>query len=80
MKIRHHLRKWLYEIHWSSWETFSREEHAQHLDHLEDENLAVPEYHTGKVKHPAEDAEQPEESIRYDNVAIPEIHIPHKKR
>ena len=77
MKIRHHLRKWLHEKHWDSWEQFSRAEHAEHL---EDEDFAVPEFHTGKVKHPAEDAEQPEESIHYDNVAIPEIPIPHKKR
>ncbi len=77
MRIRHHLRKWLHEKHWSGWEQFSRAEHAEHL---EDENLAVPEFHTGKVKHPVEDAEQPEESIHYDYVAIPEIHIPRRKK
>lgn len=76
MKIRHHLRKWLHGKHWSSWEHYARAEHAEHFA---DENLAFPEYHTGKVKH-TDPAEHSEESIHYDNVAIPEIHIPHKKR
>ena len=34
--------------------------------------------HTGKVKHSPEHEEQGE-VIHYDNVAIPEIHLPHKK-
>ena len=45
-------------------------------------NGALPEVHTGKVHHPAEDTshatgEHPhaEDPIHYDNVAIPEVHI-----
>lgn len=37
-----------------------------------------PEFHTGKVEHSPEHEEQGE-VIHYDNVAIPEIHLPHKK-
>jgi len=44
--------------------------------------VALPEVHTGKVHHPAEDTshatgEHPhaEDPIHYDNVAIPEVHI-----
>ena len=77
--MKHELRsrcvRWL-EKHWKRHEP---EEHHLYL-YDRNETVAVPEFHTGKVKHPAEDAEQPEESIHYDNVAIPEIHIPHKKR
>ena len=76
MKIRHHLRKWLHQRHWRKWEEFAREEHAEHLE----DTVAVPEFHTGKVKHPAEKPEPVKESIHYDNVAIPEIHIPRKKK
>ena len=36
------------------------------------------EHHTGKVEHSPEHEEQGE-VIHYDNVAIPEIHLPHKK-
>jgi hypothetical protein len=36
------------------------------------------EYHTGKVKHHTEEAPE-EESIHYDNAAIPEVHLHHKK-
>ena len=46
----------------------------------EEETVAVPEVHTGKVRHMdrGETTEQ-EKPIHYDNVAIPEIHIHHKK-
>ncbi len=44
--------------------------------------LRVPEVHTGKVAH--EQAAQQDtgekENIHYENVAIPEVHIPHKKK
>lgn len=67
---------------------------------VEEDELAVPEIHTGKAAHkgtdqtgaqPAGKTEEstdesgsPEEkekkpTIRYDTVAVPEIHIPHKK-
>ena len=76
MKIRHHLRKWLREKHGKDWEHFAKAEHAEHFV---DGDLAFPEYHTGKVQH-TDPAEHSEESIRYENVAIPEVHIPQKKR
>ena len=61
----------LLERHWKR--------HAPPHPHGEEETVAVPEFHTGKVHHP--DATAPEEeSIHYDNVAIPEVHIPHKKK
>ncbi len=47
----------------------------------QEETVAVPEVHTGKVRHEAADS-TPEADcpIHYDNVAIPEIHIhPQKK-
>ena len=48
---------------------------------VESENLAVPEVHTGKVRHEAADS-TPEADcpIHYDNVAIPEIHIHPRKK
>ena len=48
-------------------------------DAHEEETVALPEVHTGKVKHPAPDENTHEkEPIHYDNVAIPEVHIHHK--
>ena len=41
------------------------------------EELAVPEVHTGALPL-EEELEEDDEEIRYDNVAIPEIHV-HKK-
>ena len=50
--------------------------------HVGNEDVAVPEVHTGKVAH--EQAAQQDtgekENIHYENVAIPEVHIPHKKK
>ena len=65
------LLDWL-ERHWKRHEP---EPHPMY--HYDD--TAVPEYHTGKVKHPAEEAPE-EESIHYDNVAIPEVHLHHRKK
>ena len=62
---------WL-EKHWNRHEPDPHP--AYHYD-----DTAVPEYHTGKVKHPQEDSCE-EESIHYDNVAIPEVHLPRKKK
>lgn len=42
------------------------------------EELAVPEVHTGEVVR-AEKLEEDTEEIRYDNVAVPEIHLRRKK-
>ena len=64
------LLDWL-ESHWK------RHEPEPHPMYNYDDT-AVPEYHTGKVKHHTEDAPD-EESIHYDNVAIPEVHLHHKK-
>ena len=75
MKHELHRRcvRWL-EKHWKQHEP---EEHHLYLyDRIE--TVAVPELHTGKVKHSPEHEEQGE-VIHYDNVAIPEIHLPHKK-
>lgn len=46
----------------------------------QEETVAVPEVHTGKVRHEAADS-TPEADcpIHYDNVAIPEIHIHSRK-
>lgn len=41
---------------------------------VESEELAIPEVHTGEVDE-AEPEEKDTEEIRYDNVAVPEIHI-----
>ena len=65
------LLDWL-ETHWK------RHEPEPHPLYQYDET-AVPEYHTGKVKHEQEHLE--EEDIHYDNVAIPEVHLhPHPKK
>ena len=41
---------------------------------FQSEELAVPEIHTGEVSE-TEKLEEDVEGIRYDNVAIPEIHL-----
>ena len=43
----------------------------------QEETVAVPEVHTGKVAHHADADGTPaaDKPIHYDNVAIPEIHI-----
>lgn len=50
--------------------------------HVGNEDVAIPEVHTGKVAH--EQAAQQDtgekENIHYENVAIPEVHIPRKKK
>ena len=74
MKIGRHLQKWIHEKQWKKWQETSHVEHAEHF-----EDVAVPEFHTGKVKHPAEQPEYSDESIHYENVAIPEIHMSHKR-
>ena len=67
MSLYHHLKTWL-----------GRKQEHPH----EEETVAVPEIHTGKVAH--EQAAQQDtgekENIHYENVAIPEVHIPHKKK
>ena len=64
MSFHHHLKMWVQKKLWEK--RAAREE----------ETVAVPEVHTGKVRHEAADgtpaADKP---IHYDNVAIPEIHI-----
>ena len=72
-KLHHRCIRWL-ENHWKRHEP---EPHHLYL-YDRDETVAVPEYHTGKVKHEPEHPEE-EETIHYENVAIPEIHLPHKK-
>ena len=75
--MKHELRRrcvrWL-EKHWKQHEP---EEHHLYL-YDRNETVAVPEFHTGKVKHSPKHKEQGE-VIHYDNVAIPEIKLPNKK-
>ena len=66
-----HLKMWFQQKIWSK----PDKSHSE-------ETVALPEVHTGKVHHPAEDTshatgEHPhaEDPIHYDNVAIPEVHI-----
>lgn len=47
---------------------------------VETENLAFPEIHTGKVKQKSSDKPNPDESVTYDTVAVPEIHIKKKNK
>lgn len=58
------------------------EQKKEPVYHVGNEDVAVPEVHTGKVAH--EQAAQQDtgekENIHYENVAIPEVHIPHKKK
>lgn len=44
---------------------------------IDSENLAVPEIHTGEVEE-CDSNESSSESITFDDVAIPEIHIKKK--
>ena len=46
---------------------------------VETENLAFREIHTGKVKQKSSDKPDPDETVTYDTVAVPEIHIKKKK-
>ena len=46
------------------------------MPHMDEENLAVPEVHTGKAGAVHEEQPEAEEAGRYGGVAVPEIHIP----
>lgn len=44
------------------------------------DDVALPEVHTGQVTHnDAPEIPEKHKSINYENVAIPEVHIPKKK-
>ena len=46
-----------------------------------EETVAVPEVHTGKVRHEAADSPpEADRPIHYENVAIPEVHIHPRKK
>ena len=66
MSLYHHLKTWLGK----------KQEHPH-----EEENVALPEIHTGKVAHhtDADGTPAADKPIHYDNVAIPEVHI-HPRR
>ena len=71
MSLKHHLKIWFQQKIWGK----PDKSHSE-------ETVALPEVHTGKVHHTAEDTshatgEHPhaEDPIHYDNVAIPEVHI-----
>lgn len=50
--------------------------------HVGNEDVAVPEVHTGKLAHEqaAQQDTRGERKHPLRNVAIPEVHIPHKKK
>ena len=56
-------------------EALKKQRYRVHSD-----DVALPEVHTGQVTH-SDAPETPEKhkSINYENVAIPEVHIPKKK-
>ena len=66
MSLHHHLKMWLQQKLWK------KQGQAP-----EEETVAVPEVHTGKVAHHADADGTPaaDKPIHYDNVAIPEVHI-----
>lgn len=66
MSFHHHLKMWFQKKLWKK---------SGH-DH-EEETVAVPEVHTGKVAHHHDTDGTPaaDKPIHYENVAIPEIHI-----
>ena len=66
--LHHQLKMWFRQKLWRK---------SAH-PHPED-TMAVPEIHTGKVHH-TEEAAPHHETIHYDNVAIPEVHIPHGRK
>ena len=59
---------------------FGRKKKVKNTEYkIESENLAVPEIHTGELTGEKDhEKETVKESITYDNVAIPEIHIRRK--
>ena len=67
--LHHHLKMWLQQKLWR------KPEHSH-----PEETVAVPEVHTGKVHHTENPNPHRHEAIHYDNVAIPEIHIPNRKK
>ena len=56
-------------------EALKKQRYRVHSD-----DVALPEVHTGQIAH-SDAPETPEKhkSINYENVAIPEVHIPKKK-
>ena len=66
MSTYHRLKMWFQQKLWKKPER----EH-------EEETVAVPEVHTGKVAHHCDRDGTPaaDKTIHYDNVAIPEVHI-----
>lgn len=46
---------------------------------VESEDLAVPEVHKNEVHEDKAEIKDEDETITYDNVAIPEIHVRKKK-
>ena len=70
MSLKTHLKMWFQQKLWNKPHDSSHEE-----------TVALPEVHTGKVRHDAaEETPAADKPIHYDNVAIPEIHIHHKQK
>ena len=70
MNIHHNIKMWFHQKLWGK---------PQHPHEHEEDTMAVPEVHTGKVAPHPEETQPHHEAIYYENVAIPEVHIPHKK-
>ena len=66
MSLKAHLKMWFQQKIWS-----------KHHEAGQEETVALPEVHTGKVRHDHADETTPaaDKPIHYDNVAIPEVHI-----
>ena len=75
-KLREALKKQRYRVH--SDDVALPEVYTGQVAHSDD--VALPEVYTGQVAH-SDAPETPEKhkSINYENVAIPEVHIPKKK-
>ena len=72
MSLKAHLKMWFQQKIWS-----------KRRDAAQEETVALPEVHTGKVQHDHHDEEATpaaDKPIHYDNVAIPEVHIHPRKK
>ena len=68
--FHHHLKMWFQKKRWGK---------PEHPHEHEEDRVAVPEVHTGKVPQHPEETHPHSEPIHYENVAIPEVHLLHKK-
>ena len=71
MRIHEHLKMWFHQKVWGR---------PPHPHEHEEDQVALPEVHTGKVPQEPEDPHPHHEPIHYENVAIPEVHLPHHSK